>query len=171
MKRNTFMASGLAAGGAIVVGLTMVAGNRMLGAPSTVSTSRPGVLSAAAGARSLNVAERLAAVNGDQHPSRIALVETTRAAALKAATPGDEVPQSPDTNVYVFLMEGRFRGFGLPVLAGQSIPHGEYMTVVVNAKTFAVMDVGLSGRPPTPPISSLGRVITLEQSAVARTRT
>ena len=143
----------------------------MLGAPSTVSTSRPGVLSAAAGARLLNVAERLAAVNGDQHPSRIALVETTRAAALKAATPGDEVPQSPDTNVYVFLMEGRFRGFGLPVPAGQSTPHAEYMTVLVNARAFAVMVVGLSGRPPTPPLSSLGRVITLEQSAVARTRT
>jgi hypothetical protein len=106
------------------------------------------------------IARRAATLNGDPHPAWITAVMTTRAKALTSATPGDRVPGSARTAVFLITMRGHFTaaGAGPP---GAKAPTGRYLSLVVDARTFQGLDAGLSpGAPPVAP-ASLGPVTYL----------
>ena len=112
----------------------------------------------AAVARLEVIAASFAKYNGGHQPDWVTAVMTTHARALDSATPGDLEPQSANVVVYLITMEGDFIGYEASPPAGAALPTGRYLSIVVNARTYAVMDWGLS--PKAPPVSpaSLGPV-------------
>jgi len=83
-------------------------------------------------------------------------VLTTHQKALTSATPGDTVPGSGGVRVYLLTMVGHFTARGVSVPAGAAAPTGRYLSIVVDARTFRVMDLGLSHRPPPVSPATLG---------------
>ena len=81
---------------------------------------------------------------------------TTRAQALTSATPGDSVPGSARVKVFLITMRGRFTVAAGP--PGAKPPTGQYLSLVLDARTFHGLDFGVS--PEAPPVSpaSLGPV-------------
>jgi len=119
----------------------------------------PGLaVSSTSAARLDQIARNFASVNGDARPTWIDAVITTHANALKSATPGDTEPAGNRTNVYLITMRGHFIGRMASVPLGAHLPTGRYISIVINARTFTIMDWGLS--PNAPPVSaaSLGPV-------------
>jgi hypothetical protein len=104
------------------------------------------------------IALRVAQSNGDPRPAWITVVVTTHGKALESATPGDTEPTGNGTTVYLVTMKGTFTDDLASVPYGASAPTGRYLSIVINAKTFAVTDFGLSDRPPSVSPASLGPV-------------
>ena len=129
------------------------------GARATSATGPP--VPASAIARLTAVAHRAATLNGDPTPAWITAVATTHARALTSATPGDFEPGSARTRVYLITMRGHFIARLASVPAGGKTPTGRYLSLVIDARTFAGLDMGLSHRPPPVPPSSLGPVTYL----------
>ena len=116
---------------------------------------------AAAIARLTAVAHRAATLNGDPAPAWITAVATTHARALTSATPGDSEPGSARTRVYLITMRGHFIARLASHPPGGKAPTGRYLSLVVDARTFAGLDMGLSDRPSPVRQSSLGPVTYL----------
>ena len=105
-------------------------------------------MSAAAANRLDGIARGFAKANGDARPAWINAVITTHARALASATPGDSEAAGARSDVYLITMRGHFTGHMASVPPGAKLPTGSYISIVINARTFMVMDWGLSpGRP------------------------
>lgn len=151
-----------AAGGIVVgvaaVGLGIYAG--FAGQPAQAgNASVPGLaVSASAATRLDGIARSFAKANADAHPAWINAVITTHGRALASATPGDSESAGARSVVYLITMHGRFTGRMASVPPGAKLPTGSYLSIVINARTFMLMDWGLSpGAPPVSP-ASLGPV-------------
>jgi len=117
-----------------------------------------------------SIAQQQAAINGDAQPTNVIAVQTTHAAALTVATPGDILPEpAASESVYVITMQGSFLGKGFSSAPGASAPAGSYLSIVVDASTFWVTDEGLSQDPPPVSPSSLGPTIPLPVGASGST--
>jgi hypothetical protein len=108
------------------------------------------------------LASAAAKANGDSSPQWVTAVLTTHAKALTSATPGDIVPGTGGVRVYLVTMRGHFTAYGSSPPSGAALPTGEYLSIVVDARTFQVLDFGLSGTPPPVPPASLGPVTYLK---------
>lgn len=106
--------------------------------------------------RLTTMAERIAKINGDAKPTQVTVVLTTHAKALTSATPGDSVPGTEPTRVYLITMQGHFVANGAPGPPGAAAPKGRYVSIVVDAKTFTGLDFGISPQPPPVSPASLG---------------
>jgi len=125
-------------------------------------TSPPGPpVPASAVPRLTALAGRAAALNGDATPTQVTAVLTTHAKALTSATPGDTVPGTSRTRVYLITMQGHFVANDVSVPAGAAAPKGRYISVVVDAKTFRGLDFGIGPNPPPVSPASLGPVTFL----------
>jgi AcrR family transcriptional regulator len=129
------------------------------GSPSAAGVPVP----ASAIAQLTVLASRAAQANGDGSPQWMTVVRTTRAKALTSATPGDLVPGADGVRVYLVTMRGHFTAYGSSVPPGAALPTGEYLSIVVDARTFQVLDFGLSPTPPRIPPASLGPVTYLTE--------
>jgi hypothetical protein len=107
------------------------------------------------------MAHRAAAINGDPAPVWTTAVMTTHAKALTSATPGDYVPGSARTKVFLITMRGHFTAREVSVPPGAKAPTGRYLSLVIDARTFAGLDFGISPKPPPVPPASLGPVTYL----------
>src|ERR1700722_13141499 len=148
--------------GAAALGLGIYAG--FAGQPAQAgNASVPGLaVSASAATRLDGIARDFAKANGDSRPAWINAVITTHARALASATPGDSEASGAKSDVYLITMQGHFTGRMASVPPGAKLPTGSYISIVINARTFMIMDWGLSpGAPPVSP-ASLGPVRTLK---------
>jgi hypothetical protein len=140
------------------------AASPVAGSPSAAAAAVPAAAAAvpaAAMARLTELARRAAAANGDASPEWMTAVLTTHARALTSATPGDLVPGTGRVSVYLVTMRGHFIAYGSSPPAGAALPVGEYLSLVVDARTFRVLDFGLSPTPPPVAPASLGPVTYL----------
>lgn len=94
-------------------------------------------------------------------PAWVAAVTTTRQKALTSATPGDTIPGSRKSIVYLLTMNGRFTDYLASVPPGASVPTGRYLSDVIDARTFQGLDFGLGPNPPPVAPASLGPVTYL----------
>lgn len=102
------------------------------------------------------MAHRAAAINGDSAPAWITAVVTTHAKALTSATPGDYLPGSGHTKVFLITMRGHFTARDATGPPGAKAPTGRYLSLVIDARTFRGLDFGISPGPPPVPPASLG---------------
>jgi hypothetical protein len=116
---------------------------------------------ASAVGRLTEMARRAAAINGDPAPAWTTAVMTTHARALTSATPGDYVPGSARITVFLITMRGHFTARGVSVPPGAKAPTGRYLSLVIDATTFASLDFGISPKPPPVRPASLGPVTYL----------
>jgi hypothetical protein len=150
---------GLVGGCLAIVLMLGLAVSGIFGATASPSAGTGFPASAVAGLAS--IAEQEATINGDANPTSASVVETTHAAALTSATPGDLEPDSASESVYLITMTGNFTGYGFSTAPGVAPPVGSYLSVVVDAGTFSVTDEGISQNPPPVSPSSLGPTMTL----------
>jgi hypothetical protein len=147
--------------GLAAVGLGIYAG--FAGQPARAGNAPvPGLAVSAAAANRLDgIARGFAKANGDSRPAWINAVITTHARALASATPGDSEAAGARADVYLITMRGHFTGHMAAVPPGAKLPTGSYLSIVISARSFMVMDWGLSpGAPPVSP-ASLGPVRSL----------
>jgi hypothetical protein len=104
---------------------------------------------------------RAAKADGDTAPLQMTAVLTTHAKALTSATPGDFVSGVGDVPVFLVTMRGNFVATAASRPPGAAAPAGRYLSIVVDARTFQVLDSGLSPSPPPVPPASLGPVTYL----------
>ena len=97
------------------------------------------------------VAARVAALNGDPHPTKATAVRSTRKAAVTASSGADV---DTDQSSYLIVLHGHFVGYAAKLPRGAPLPRGSVLTIVVDASTDLVTDWGISDRPPD--TSSLG---------------
>lgn len=90
------------------------------------------------------IAQRAATIDGDASPAWITVVLTTRARALTSATPGDSVPGSAHVHVFLITMRGHFIAREASVPPGAEAPAGEYLSLVIDARTFQGLDFGIA---------------------------
>jgi hypothetical protein len=102
------------------------------------------------------VGARLAALNGEPHPTNVVAVRSTRKAAV-AASSGADV--DTDESSYLIVLHGHFVGHAAKLPRGAELPRGAVLTIVVDARTNLVTDWGISDR--TPDTSSLGSETSL----------
>lgn len=146
--------------------LAALAGTAMAPVLTAVGCGRapaaPGVpIPASAIGRLTTIAHRAARINGDSGPAWITAVMTTRAKALTSATPGDYVPGSAHVKVFLITMRGHFTARGASVPPGANAPTGQYLSLVIDARTFQGLDFGIGPKPPPVPPASLGPVAYL----------
>jgi hypothetical protein len=127
------------------------------GSPSAAGSPVP----ASAISRLTVLASRAATAKGDASPQWVTAVLTTHAKALTSATPGDVVPGSGGVRVYLVTMRGHFTAYESSPPPGAALPTGTYLSLVVDAGTFHVLDFGLSPAPPPVSPASLGPVTYL----------
>lgn len=106
------------------------------------------------------LAGNFAKANGDSGPRQMSAVRTTRAKAFESAAL-DGSSANGSAPVYLITMRGHFTAYGASPPKGAPLPTGTYLSVVVNARTFAVEDWGLSPGPPRVSPSALGPVTHL----------
>lgn len=154
-RRRTWVLLGVtvAAGAALAVLLTVPRSAGSAAARSAIPSSAISRLTA--------TALKIARFNGDKAPTSIEAVETTRARALRTATPGDTVPQGAQRQVYLVVMTGKFTAYGASPPAGAALPTGSYLSVTLDPRTFRGMDFGLSDHAPPVSLASLGPVTML----------
>jgi len=146
------------AAAALACAVAVLAGPAVAGC---AGQARAAHVPASAVARLTAVARRAATVNGDHAPAWATAVATTRAKALTSATPGDTVPGAAGTRVFLVTMLGRFTAYDSSPPSGAALPTGRYLSLVVDARTFEVLDSGLSAKPPPVAPASLGPVTYL----------
>jgi hypothetical protein len=103
------------------------------------------------------VATRVAALNGDPHPTKAIAVRSTRKAAVTASSGADV---DTDQSSYLIVLHGHFVGHAAKVPREAPLPQGSVLTIVVDARTNSFTDWGISDR--TPDTSSLGSETSLE---------
>jgi hypothetical protein len=108
------------------------------------------------------LAIQVATANGDPRPAWITAVVTTHGKALESATPGDTEPTGNGVAVYLITMKGTFTDDQASRPSGSAAPRGHYLSIVINAKSLAVTDFGLSQRAPAVTPASLGPVRYLQ---------
>jgi hypothetical protein len=149
---------------AVLAGL-MLAGcatTHRAGLPSSPVPGQP--VPASALPRLTAMAEQTVKDNGGRTLSWASAVVTTHEKALTSATPGDTVPIGEKTIVYLMTMKGHFIAEAASVPPGGHAPTGTYLSVVIDAKTFQVLDFGLSSKPPPVALASLGPLTYLKAS-------
>ena len=144
------MASGLAAAGC-------AGPPARAGSPARADSPVP----ASAISRLRVIGGRAAEASGDTAPSWMTAVLTTHAEALTSATPGDFVSGAGGVPVFLVTMRGTFVATAASRPPGAAAPAGRYLSVVVDARTFQVLDSGLSLSPPPVSPASLGPVTYL----------
>src|SRR5207245_2623645 len=105
------------------------------------------------------VADRLVRGDSQTAPHWVSVVATTRNKALAAAEPDEWlVASARNVPVYLMTMKGRFWPTPVPspVPPAKGLPAGRYLSVVVDAKTFHVLYLGLGHQPPPISPASLG---------------
>ena len=107
------------------------------------------------------IGARAAKASGDTTPLQMTAVLTTHAKALTSATPGDVVSGAGDVPVFLVTMRGNFVATAASRPPGAAAPAGSYLSIVVGASTFQVLDSGLSPSPPPVSPASLGPVTYL----------
>ncbi len=95
-------------------------------------------------------------------PSSRGPSEETEQSRKEPATPGDLVPNGEKTVVYLVTVKGHFAATAASVPAGADVPTGTYLSLVINAKTFARLDFGLGTQPPPVAPASFGPVSYLK---------
>jgi hypothetical protein len=96
-------------------------------------------------------------------------VVTTREKALTSATPGDLIPESAETIVYLVTMKGHFISRRAAPRAKN--PTGNYLSIVVTAErfgtieSFGTLDLGIHPNPPPVDPASFGPLTYLKVSA------
>jgi hypothetical protein len=98
------------------------------------------------------------------------VVKTSHKKALASATPTEEATLGVRNNtVYLVTMKGRFLSLHVPgpLLPGGKPPTGEYLSIVVDVKTFRVLDLAVRPKPPPVAPASLGPVTYLTPLAGA----
>jgi len=108
------------------------------------------------------IVDQFVKVNGAVAPAWVSVVVTTHEKALTSATPGDTVPGNEHTIVYLVTMKGHFIANMASKPYGAKIPTGSYASIVLNAKTFQMMDFGVSPKPPPVASASFGPVTYLK---------
>ena len=116
--------------------------------------------------RLTEIAARLAAGHADPRPTSAAAVATTRNKALEAIGgygPATIPGESGAVPVYAVVMTGRFESYraGPPSRDRRLLLVGSYLTIVVEAGTLELRDVGIGDRGPVEPLSRLGPVTRL----------
>lgn len=108
------------------------------------------------GGQLTQIALTTAARMGDATPTSIAYVQTTRGAANSAAGGG-----AVDSNqtVYLVTIAGQFIDTTAHTPPGQLSPTGTIVTLVVDANSFDILDLGITNS--TPAMAHLGEVHTL----------
>jgi hypothetical protein len=104
------------------------------------------------------IAKLFAKLNGGHALTQATAVFTTHRKALTSATPGDFVPGSGGVPVY---LQGHFVAYDVSVPPGASAPTGRYASLVLDARTFETMDLGIGQEPPPVSPESLGPVTDL----------
>ncbi len=127
-------------------------------AGATGAVARGLAVSARAVSRLDSIAASFIRRDGSVRPDWVTAVLTTRARALELATAEDSQPSELGTRVYLITMKGSFAGYEGSGPPGSAAPAGSYLSIVVNARSFAVLGWGLSPHPPPIPPGSLGRV-------------
>jgi hypothetical protein len=127
------------------------------GGPSAPVPGRP--VPAAVLPRLTAIADRAAREHGGAVPAWVSVVVTTHQKALTSATPGDTVTAGEKTAVYLVTMKGHFTAEMAP--PGGQAPTGTYLSLVINARTFQGLDLGLSSKLPPVVPDSLGPVTYL----------
>jgi hypothetical protein len=153
---------------AAVLGVLLIAG---CGSASMAGSRPAGAVPgspvpSAAITRLTAMAYRAAKVNGDADPAWISAVVTTYKQALTSATPGDIIPGAGGAVVYLLTMKGHFRSPRGPAPRPGHRPHppaAEYLSQVIQAKTFQATDSGLGAKPPPVDPASLGPVTWLKR--------
>ena len=107
------------------------------------------------------MANHAVTVNDGHSVAWASAVVTTRAKALTSATPGDFVPNEEETVVYLVTVKGHFEARASPRPYRAPVPTGTYMSLVINAGTFAPLDFGLGHKPPLVAPASFGPVTYL----------
>jgi Pentapeptide repeats (8 copies) len=98
--------------------------------------------------------------NGGVAPAWVSVVTTTYEKALMSAIPGDIVPGAASTTVYLVTMKGHFTS---TMHSSKAVPaSGKYLSIVVNAETFGITDLGLSRKPPRVAPACCGPVTYLQ---------
>jgi len=128
---------------------------------SAASVTAGSAIPAAAAHRLSTMMLREARLSGDAKPASIMAVTTTRASALKVATPGDTMPGSTGQTVYLVVMKGSFTLNDASVPPGGHAPTGHYLAVTFDTTTFHTLDLGLSDHAPPGSLRSLGPVSNL----------
>jgi hypothetical protein len=148
------------------LGLAGCASDPPAGRPSTPVPGQP--VPASALHRLTAIADRAVRVNDGHGVRSASAVVTTRAKALTSATPGDLVPNEEKTIVYLVTVKGHFVARAASVPPGAHAPTGTYMSMVINAKTFAGLDFGLGPKPPPVAPASFGPVTYLKVNRGSR---
>jgi hypothetical protein len=128
--------------------------------PSSATPLAGSAIPAPAIGRLTSTARAIAKGSGDSTPTSVLAVITTHAKALTAATPGDTVPQGANQPVYLVVMKGRFAAH-VPVPPGVHVPTVTYLSLVFNAATFRVTDMGLGWHAPPVSLRNFGPVTKL----------
>lgn len=118
------------------------------GAPEPPSPAKIAALKAAA--------LEIASSAGDNHPSSMDVVPSTRR-AINAADTGAMV--NTDQGVYVVSMMGRFRATNVPVKPGSPAPTGTVLTLVYDAASNDLLDLSIGMVKPS--LRSLGPVTSV----------
>src|SRR5213078_584717 len=145
-----------------------LAGMLLAGCASAPKAARPSAplpglpVPASAIPRLTAIAAAAVKVNGGKAPASVTAVVTTHEKALTSASPGDTVPGSEQTVVYLLTMKGHFTAESASGPAGSHAPTGTYLSIVINAKTFQSMDFGLSPKSPPVAPASFGPPISLK---------
>ncbi len=126
------------------------------GVPASHATIR-----AAEASHLIAIAKTMAKISGDSSPAWVTAVATTYARALSSATPGDTTMEPTNTPVYLLTMKGHFTARGIAP-QGAAAPTGTYLSIVVNARSYRVMDLGLSRKAPVVSPANLGHITSLK---------
>ena len=101
--------------------------------------------------------------NGGGTAEWASAVVTTREKALTSATPGDFIPGSAETIVYLVTMKGHFIARRHPPRAKALT--GKYLSIVVNVENFRTLDFGIHPNPPPVAPTSFGPLTYLKVGA------
>ena len=157
---------------ALIPALAAVACGSASGTAVTVSNrpavAKPGApVPASVVHRLTAIADRVVTVNGGRPVVWATVVVTTHAKALTSATPGDT---SPDAKGFVYLVtiKGHFVCGLCSGPSGSHAPTGTYLSLVIDARTFAGTDSGISAQPPPVTPASFGPVTYLKVHPLVR---
>jgi hypothetical protein len=145
--------------GAVVGGIAVLVSVPL--ASSVAARTATSVIPAAAARQLDTITLRVAKMSGDAKPAWIEAVMTTRAEALRVATPGDTIPGSARQTVYLAVMKGNFTLNYVSRPPHSHAPTGHYLAITFNPATFQGMDLGLSNKESPISLRSLGTVSAL----------
>jgi hypothetical protein len=112
------------------------------------------------------IADRAVILNGGRAVAWATAVVTTHAKALTSATPGDTTPGGKRI-VYLLTIKGHFVCGLCSGPSGSHAPTGTYLSLVLDARTFAGTDSGISPKPPPAPPARFGPVTYLKVHPLA----